>query len=100
MWRRTIGTTLAFMKRVVQSMALRVPRLLLGVGSLATLVIIAGLIVVSALSTPLAGYEGAAVAGTGLLVLTLATVVLGWARFVQVSRRSRPRRTPTRAARS
>jgi len=61
--------------------------LIVDVGSLAALLIIATLLASSLGSPTLAGYEFAHFLGVTTLLLTLAAIVLVWARFIERSRR-------------
>jgi len=61
--------------------------LIVGVGSLAAFVMIATLLASSLGSPTLAGYEFSHFLGVTTLLLTLAAIILAWARFVERSRR-------------
>jgi len=61
--------------------------LILGIASLAALILIGSLLVSSVGGSPLTGYEGARAASVVVLLMTLTAIVLAWARFILRSRR-------------
>ncbi len=60
--------------------------LVLGIGSLAALILVASLFVTSLVGPPLAGYEGVRGVASAMLLATLVAIVLVWARFIARSR--------------